>query len=84
MAGFGPLRKDAPGRSGRSRGSLPALDSEVERSNALDALDDDVYAVSSRTAQASLWKTIQAALAKFGLPPFPPSVDSVEALGAAL
>ena len=58
--------------------------SEVERSNALEALDADVYANSSRTAQASLWKTIQAALARFGLSPFPPSVDSVEALGAAL
>ena len=50
----------------------------------MEALGADVYANSSRTSQASLWNTVLAALARFGLPPFPPTEDTVESLGAAL
>ena len=44
----------------------------------------DIYAASSRDRQASLWKTIVAAQAKWGLLPYPPTKEKLCALAAAL
>ena len=79
-----PLRVDAPGRRAPSRGSLPSLSSEAERSTAVASLFSDVYAASSRQKQAAMWRTISAALDKWGMAPFPASKMTIVALGAAL
>ena len=43
-----------------------------------------IYAPATLAANGAKWKTITKFLNKFGLRPFPPRVDSVLALGAAL
>ena len=43
-----------------------------------------VYAPSTLNANEAKWKTIEKYLSKSGLSPFPPTVDAVLALGAAL
>ena len=78
-----PLRVDAPGRRAPSRGSLPSLSSEAERSTAVASLFSDVYAASSRQKQATMWRTISAALDKWGMAPFPAPKLTIVALGAA-
>ena len=83
-APFEPLRWDAPGRSARGRGQLPPLLTAESRAAALRALDVGVYAASSRRSHSAMWRTIVEALAKFSLPPFPPSKSTITSLGAAL
>ena len=75
---------DAPGRRAPSRGALPSLSTEAERSEAVAGLFSDVYAASSRHKQATMWRTILAALDKWGLAPFPASKMAIVAIGAAL
>ena len=50
----------------------------------MDALVSDFYANSPRSKQAAMWKTILAALEKWGLSPFPPTAETIVALGAVL
>ena len=63
---------------------MPSLDSSAARTAAAEALVEGFYANSSRGAQNALWKTIGSALEKWCLKPFPPTRDTLVALGATL
>ena len=78
------MRSDAPGRLGPTKAALPDLSSAESRAAALRNLDGDVYAPTSRVKHNTLWNTALAALARWGLEPFPPTADKVRALGSAL
>ena len=82
--GLPPLRSDAPGRLEPARAALPALASESDRASAVRGLLDDVYAASSLKKQTTLWNTVQSALDKFYLVPFPFTREKLLSLGAAL
>ena len=78
------LREDAPSRRGPSRGALPALSSPDERDQAIKALQDDYFSASHARTMNWKWKTIETALKKWRYDPFPPSLEKLVALGAAL
>ena len=78
------MREDAPGRGAPSRGSLPTLDTARDRDAALEELERDFHAASSRKAVDMKMKTIKAALSKWGMDLFPPSAAKIRALAAAL
>ena len=63
---------------------MPDLADQDSRARALDELQLDFYAASSRSRQASLLKTVTASLRKWGLDLFPPTKEKVLALGATL
>jgi hypothetical protein len=79
-----PLRRDAPGRIARRRGSLPDLASQDERAAARTAFDSYVYAASTRRVLQIKGETVEKALAKWGVEPLPPTEEKVAALGATL
>ena len=79
------LRKDAPGRVGRVRARLPDLSSLREwRQEALDELEKDRSADTTRSSDESRWRTILKILSSWGLEPFPPTYVSFRALAATL
>ena len=78
------MREDAPFRTGRSRGSLPSLATPVERDEAIQKLREDFYSAAHRRTMTWKWQTILNALGKWSFTPFPPTVDKLVALGAAL
>ena len=82
--GWAPLRRDAPGRRARARGSFPMLATEEARDAALEAADRDIYAASSTAPYASRVKFLHKALALWKWTPLPPSAAKVRALGAVL
>ena len=82
--GWAPLRRDAPGRRARTRGSFPNLATEEARDAALEAADRDIYAASSTAPYASRIKLLHKALALWDWKPLPPSAAKVRALGAVL
>ena len=65
-------------------GSLPQWASRDEQLLALEALERDIYAASTLEAIRAKLRTIKRALAGWGRPPFPPTVESVRELGASL
>ena len=82
--GLPGLRKDAPSRVGQTKGQLPQLATVAEREGAMKALEDDVHAASSRKAVDMKMRTISAALARWAIPLYPPTILSIKALGATL
>ena len=82
--GWAPLRRDAPGRRPRTRGSFPVLDTEEARNAALAAADRDIYAASSIAPHESRVKLVYKAMALWGWYPWPPTAAKVRALGAVL
>ena len=83
-SGLPAMREDAPFRVGRSRGSLPSLSTPDERDDAINKLREDFYSAAHRKAMSWKWQTILKALSKWSFAPFPPTVDKLIALGAAL
>jgi hypothetical protein len=79
-----PLRKDAPGRLERTRGALPTLATEEQRSAARSSFEKDVYATSTRRVLEAKLVTVSKAFALWGREPLPPSIESVTELGATL
>ena len=79
-----PLRVDAPGRSTRRRGSLPALASEEERAAALAEFHSGVYAPTTRRAMEFKMITISAALRRWDFDLLPITAEKVIALGVTL
>ena len=78
------LREDAPFRTSRGRGALPPLATPSERDEALAKLQEDFYSAAHRRTMAWKWQTIVTALGKWPFQPFPPTIDKIMALGAAL
>lgn len=60
------------------------MDTEASRAEALAALDIDKFAPTTRDKRATMWRTIELALAKFDFVPLPPSREKLQSLGAAL
>ena len=60
------------------------MDTEASRAEALAALDIDKFAPTTRDMRATMWRTIELALAKFDFVPLPPSREKLQSLGAAL
>jgi hypothetical protein len=79
-----PLRVDAPGRTARRRGSLPALASEEERAAALAEFHSGIYAPTTRRAMEFKLVTISAALRRWDFDLLPITTEKVIALGATL
>ena len=79
-----PLRQDDPPKYQRSRGVLPTLATPTERDRAVQELVADFYAPSSRKAIEMKLRTCTTAVRRFGLDLFPPSKETVIALGATL
>jgi hypothetical protein len=79
-----PLRADAPGRSMRMRGALPALASSEERAAAIGGFSRDIYAPSTRRAAQHKLSMVAPALSKWQYDLLPPDVEKITALGAAL
>ena len=82
--GWAPLRKDAPGRKRRTRGSFPDLSTPEARQAALAAVDADVYAASSKAPTDSRLRFVNKTLHLYGMTPYPPTREKVRTLGAAL
>ena len=82
--GSPPLRRDAPGRRARTRGSFPNLATEEAREATLEAADRDIYAARSTAPYTSRIKLLHKALALWKWTPLPPSAAKVRALGAVL
>ena len=79
------MRAGAPGRrGGRVMGALPLWRNNDDRWLALEALERDALAASTREAMEAKLRTIRRALAGWGLEPLPPSMWTVRALGATL
>ena len=67
------MRAGAPGRRGsRLLGALPLWRNDDDRWLALEALERDALAASTREAMEAKLRTIRRALAGWGLEPFPP------------
>ena len=65
-------------------GALPRRMDEADQLAALDAFERDVLAHTTREAMAAKLRTIERALALWGLVPLPPSTRTLRALGATL
>ena len=78
------MRKGAPERRPRARGKFPSLDSAAEREYALAVVRTGRYTVSSQAGVESHRRFILKALGKWCLSPYPPTVDKVEMIAAAL
>ena len=63
---------------------MPALATTAARQEALDALKDGFYAVSSAPKQRTMEKFVNRALSKWGLAPLPPTTEKLLSLGATL
>ena len=65
-------------------GMLPLWADDDDRWLALEALERDAHAASTRESMEAKLRTIHRALVGWGLVPFPPSMWTVRALGATL
>ena len=65
-------------------GMLPLWANDDDRWLALEALERDAHAASTRESMEAKLRTIHRALVGWGLVPFPPSLWTVRALGATL
>merc|ERR1712194_936208 len=65
-------------------GAPPDLSTAAARSTAVSALVDGFHAASTRKSRAAMWTTTLSFLDRWGLRPFPPSKETLVALGAAL
>ena len=65
-------------------GALPTWTGEADQLLALDELERDVYAASSRGPNESRLRTLHRALDAWGLDPFPPTLRTVRAFAATL
>ena len=81
---LGLLRVDAPERKPYRIGVLPDLSTSELREAALQDVVGGVLAPTTALAQDAKWGTIVKMLSKFGYSPFPPTVDKILAVGAAL
>ena len=63
---------------------IPHVLSEDERAAALEKLDMDILAVTTQRTNAARLRTIEAALALWGIPMWPPTPASFKALAATL
>ena len=81
---FPALRVGAPGRRAARRGSPPDLATDAARDAAVTSLVEGFHAASTRKSRAAMWATTLSFLDRWGLRPFPPSKETVVALGAAL
>ena len=79
-----PLRKGAPYRKPRGRGSLPQLVASADRNQALEDLARDMYAASSLPVVLSRLRTVHAMFGQWQIDPYPISVPKVYRLGASL
>lgn len=80
-----PLRRLAQGRrAGIAQGALPVWTSEADRQAALDTLLQDTHAPSSLHSMEAKLRTIGRALLSWRLAPFPPTLQTIHALGATL
>ena len=80
-----PLRRLAQGRrAGAAQGALPVWANEADRQAALDMLMQDAHAPSSLHSMEAKLRTIGCALLSWGLAPFPPTLQTIRALGATL
>ena len=68
---WAPMRKDAPGRLVRTRGTVPELNSAAAREAAVKAVEADVYAASSTAGVISRRNMHKKALGKWGQVPIP-------------
>ena len=78
------LRSDAPQRLTRQRGALPDLSDPARSEGALAELDRDMFSASARASNKNKLQTVTKALAFFGYPLLPMTVDKIRAVGAAL
>ena len=78
------LRSMAPGRKERVRASTPNLESAESREEALVTLERDTKAQTTHSSDDSRLRTMEAWLAKWGLPMYPPTIASIKALAASL
>ena len=83
-AGWAPLRADAPGRLPRRRGAFPDLDSAEARDEAVRVLRGEYYAASSIPGVKTRINFLYRALGKWGQDPFPPTLENITRVGAAL
>ena len=65
-------------------GSLPQWCDADDQLAALEALDRDFYAASTREAVQAKLRTVRRALSAWQLSPFPPSLAAIRALAATL
>ena len=65
-------------------GALPMWRNDDDRWLAMEALERDALAASTRESMEAKLRTIRRALAGWGLEPFPPTMWSLRALGATL
>ena len=63
---------------------MPALESEQEKAEALQALEDDVYAASSLSSVRGRRRCYELMLRQWNVTPFPASSEKVRFLAAAL
>ena len=82
--GFSALRPDGPVRLPRAVGRLPNLGTEQARQEALDNLEQDIYAASSSRGVQARLRTIARILAPWGLQPHPITVQKVLCAAAGL
>ena len=72
---------------GASNRAASSLTSQLNRRELLDALDDDIYAQSSKSSQASLfktWRTLHTEWFGVGSGPLPLTPDSIRAVAALM
>ena len=66
------------------QGALPIWQGQADQDAALEALERDALAASTRESVMAKLRTIARALAGWRIPPFPPTLSSARALGATL
>jgi len=82
--GLPALRSDGPSRLPVSRGSLPDLSSDRSRSEALEALETDMYAASSKPSVRYRRSAVEHLLEPWGLKPLPLTTEKVYKLAASI
>ena len=79
------MRADAPfRRGGNLAGALPAWRDESDQQRALEELERDAHASSTRESNESRLRTLHRALDAWGMDPFPPTLRAVGAFAATL
>ena len=80
-----PMRAGAPGRrEGGKLATLPRWKSAADRDLALQEFRRDIWAASTTEVNDMKMRTVYRAFHRWGIPPFPPTLDKVYALGASL
>jgi len=82
--GWPALRRDGPGRRPAARAAPPDLSTDALRTKALESLDEDMYAASSRPAIRSRRQAVAELLRPWNLEPFPLTPAKVLRLAASL